>query len=695
MEQASRLGRLMRPRSVAIVGVSPEPGHLGGSVLANLERCRFGGDIHLVSRSRPEINGRACLPSIDDLPHGVDVAVLVVPQTVVLDAIAACGRRGIGAAIVFASGFAEVDAAGRAAQDELAAAGRAAGVALLGPNCIGYSSFAVGAALTFEFNVERPPTGTHTSIGIVAQSGAMSALMRMGFLAKGLGISCSISTGNEADLTAEEFLEYLVEDAATQTIVVFVEQIRRPQLFLDLAARARALGKPIVLMHPGRSQRARASASTHTGALAGDHAVTIALLRHASVVVIETLEELVDTAELLVRCKPPVTGPGIITNSGAIKGFALEFCDRIGLDIPRLAPETIGVLKDALPPFASLDNPLDITAQVLRDLTLWPRTAQALLADPGIGSLCIPMVAGSPVYAMRKAEALLPVIADTGKAVMIATLDDEAPVPPEFIAAFRARGIPVFRSPERAFRALAHAIAYGQALAAPRGEALEIAAPPLPRPRTLPEYQSKTYLAALGIPVPAGALARDAVEASRIAARIGYPVALKAQAAALAHKSDAGGVILDIADAAALAAAWQRIAQTVASAQITLDGMLVEAMAQPGIEMIVGARRDPHWGPVVLVGLGGIWTEALGDVRLMPPDLSRERVIAEISLLKGARVLHGLRGAPAVDIGALADVIAHIGALMRARSEITEIDINPLMVYPHGAVALDALIVSV
>jgi acyl-CoA synthetase (NDP forming) len=694
MEQASRLGRLMRPRSVAIVGVSPEPGHMGGSVLANLERCRFGGDIHLVSRSRPEINGRACVPSIDDLPHGVDVAVLVVPQTVALDAIAACGRRGIGAAIVFASGFAEVDAAGRTAQDELAAAGRAAGVALLGPNCIGYSSFAVGAALTFEFNVERPPADAHPSIGIVAQSGAMSALMRMAFLAKGLGISCSISTGNEADLTAEEFLEYLVEDAATQTIVAFVEQIRRPQLFLELAARARALGKPIVLMHPGRSQRARASASTHTGALAGDHAVTIALLRHASVVVIETLEELVDTAELLARCKPPGAGPGIITNSGAIKGFALEFCDRIGLDIPRLAPATVGVLKDALPPFASLDNPLDITAQVLRDLTLWPRTAQALLADPGIGSLCIPMVAGSPAYAMKKAEALLPVIADSGKAVMIATLDDEAPVPPEFIAAFRARAIPVFRSPERAMRALAHATAYGQALALPRGEALEIAAPLLPRRGTLPECQSKAYLAGLGITVPASALAHNAVEAARIAAHIGYPVALKAQAAALAHKSDAGGVILNIADAETLAAAWQRIAQNIASAQITLDGMLVEAMAAPGIEMIVGARRDPHWGPVVLVGLGGIWTEALGDVRLMPPGLSRERIVAEISLLKGARVLHGLRGAPPADIGALADVVARIGALMRTRSEITEIDINPLMVYPHGAVALDALIVS-
>jgi len=695
MEQDSRLGRLMRPHSVAIVGVSPEPGHMGGSVLANLERCCFAGDIHLVSRSRPEINGRACLPSIDALPHGIDVAVLVVPQPAVLDTIAACGRRGVGAAIVFASGFAEMDAAGRAAQEQLGEAARAAGVALLGPNCIGYSSFAVGAALTFEFNVERPPKGAHPSVGIVAQSGAMSALMRMAFLAKGLGVSCSISTGNEADLTAEEFLAYLIDDDATQVVAMFAEQIRRPQMFLYLAGRAREMGKPIVLMHPGRSQRARTSASTHTGALAGDHAVTIALLRHACVVVIETLEELADTAELLARFKPPMSGPGIITNSGAIKGFALEFCDRVGLDVPRLAPATIDALKEALPPFASLDNPLDITAQVLRDLTLWPRTTNALLADPGIGSLCIPMVTGSPAYAMKKVEALMPAIADCGKPVMIATLDDEAPVPPEFIAAFRARGTPVFRSPERALRALAHATAYGQALAAPRGDVMDVTAPPLPRRGAVPEYEGKAYLAALGIPVPAGALARDVDEATRTAARIGYPVALKAQAATLAHKSDAGGVVLNITEDASLAAAWERIAQSIASAHITLDGMLVEAMAEPGIEMIVGARRDPHWGPVVLVGLGGIWTEALDDVRLMPPDLPRERIVAEINQLKGARVLHGLRGAPGVDIEALADAAARIGALMKSRAEIAEIDINPLMVYPHGVLALDALIVTV
>jgi acyl-CoA synthetase (NDP forming) len=690
-----RLDRLLRPRSVAIVGVSPEPGHMGGSVLANLERCKFDGDIHLVSRSRPEFNGRVCVPSIDDLPP-VDVAVLVIPQTAVLDAIAACGRRGVGAAIVFASGYAETGDAGRAEQEKLAAAARAADVAVLGPNCIGMCSFAVGAALTFEFNVERPPPSDAPKIGMVAQSGAVAAIMRMAFLAKGLGVSFYISTGNEADLTAEDFLGALIEDDETKVAALFVEQIRDPQKFLALARRARALGKPVVVMHPGRSQRARISASSHTGALAGDYAVMTALLRHAAVILVETLEELVDTADLLARFKPPAQGPGIITNSGAIKGFSLDFCDRLGLDIPSLGADTLGRLKAALPPFASLDNPVDVTAQVLRDLSIWTRTAEALLADPAIGSLCVPIVPGSAKLAMDKVQALLPAIMAAGKPAIIAALGDDFPIPPEFIAAFRREGIPVLRSPERALRALAHATAYGRRLQAREIDAQPIATPELPRRGILAEYESKTCLGLLGVAVPKGLLARDTGAAKEIAARIGYPVVLKAQAAALAHKSDAGGVALNIADADALDAAWKRVSGSVAARQpdLVLDGMLVEEMVPRGVELIVGARRDPQWGPVVMVGLGGIWTEALDDVRLMPADMPQEGILAELDQLKGARLLHGYRGSEPVDLRAIADVVMCVGALMRSRPEIAEIDINPLMAFRDRVLALDALIVS-
>jgi acyl-CoA synthetase (NDP forming) len=333
---------------------------------------------------------------------------------------------------------------------------------------------------------------------------------------------------------------------------------------------------------------------------------------------------------------------------------------------------------------------------VLRDLTIWTNSAQALLADPQVGSFCVPIVPGSPKLAMDKVEALLPTILKFGKPTVIAALGDEYPVPPEFTAAFRQNGIQVLRSPERAMRALAHATAYGQRLAQPRGTPLTIDATPLPRREALAEHEGKAYLAALGIAVPPGALARTVEAAQTIAARIGYPIALKAQAAALAHKSDAGGVALNIADADALAAAWQRMTDSIAAAQpgLKLDGMLIEAMAPRGVELIVGARRDPAWGPVVLIGLGGIWTEALDDVRLMPADLTAAQVIAEIEALKGAKLLRGLRGAPPADAAAIAEVVTRVGALMRARPEISEIDINPLMAYPDRVLALDALIVT-
>ena len=253
----------------------------------------------------------------------------------------------------------------------------------------------------------------------------------------------------------------------------------------------------------------------------------------------------------------------------------------------------------------------------------------------------------------------------------------------------------MLRSTERALRALAHLTAYGQRLASEGGKPAVIEARPLPRRGTLPEHEGKAYLAALGIAVPSGALARDVAEAKTIAQRVGYPVALKAQAAALAHKSDAGGVALNVADADALASAWARMMDRVTAAQpsLVLDGILIEAMGAPGVELIVGARRDPEWGPIVMVGLGGIWTEALDDVRLMPADLPRERIVAEIGRLKGARLLHGMRGSAPVDVSAVADVAMCVGALMRARPEIREIDINPLVAYPQGVLALDALIV--
>jgi len=275
-------------------------------------------------------------------------------------------------------------------------------------------------------------------------------------------------------------------------------------------------------------------------------------------------------------------------------------------------------------------------------------------------------------------------------------MGDEGPLPAEFVSSFRDSNVPVFRSPERALRAMAHATAHGtRRSAADRKSTTVVADIALPRTGVWPEYAGKTLLSQLGIPVPRGVLVRTLDEAHRQARHVGYPVVLKAQATELSHKSDAGGVLLDITGEAVLPAAWHSLQDNVAEAHpgLALDGVLIERMATPGgIEMMVGGRRDPDWGPVTLVGLGGIWVEALHDVRVMPPDLGRAAIVAEVAKLKGAALLEGVRGGSAADVDSLADVIAKIGALLRAKPEIVEIDINPLLVYPDGVLALDALV---
>ena len=696
--EATPIARLLRPRSVAIVGASPESGSIGGAVLANLEHFRYGGAIHLVSRSRAEINGRPCVPSIDDLPLGIDAIALVVPEAAVLDAVAACVRRKAGGAVVFASGFSETGDAGRAKQEKLAAIAREGGLALNGPNCLGFVNFLDGVPLTFEFVGEyrEPPA---SGVAVIGQSGAMVGNIRSALVARGIPVAHAVSTGNEAALGVEDFLGELVGDKTVSLFALFIEQIRRPALFLDLVARARALGKPVALLHPGRTARSRESAKSHTGALAGNHALMRTTLTHRGVVVVDTLDELFDVAALLARWpEPPARGAGVITNSGAFRGLALDLGVEIGLDFPALAGVTVDALKPMFPPYASIDNPLDTTTLAFSKPEIFAVAAKALLDDPGIGSLMISVVAGPPRIQVAKSDSILPVMAAAGKPVAFVMMGDQEMLVEEFNRAIRSSGLPLFRSPDRAMRALVRIADCGRALEAASSPARASGLAPIPLTESgaIAEYRAKRWLAAAGIRVPEGALARNIEEAQQIAARVGYPVAAKAQASALTHKSDAGGVMLGIADANALCAAWERLQQDVRRAQpdLALDGVLVERMAEPGLEMFVGARRDPDWGVVLMVGLGGVWIEALEDVRLLPPGLGEAAIIAEIRKLKGARLLGGIRGAPPLDELAVARTVAIVAELMQVTPRLSEIDINPLVVYPagEGVQALDALI---
>ncbi len=696
------LDRLLAPHSIAIVGAQPEPTSIGGGVLANLERFGYGGEIHLVSRSKDEIRGRPCVKSIAELPAGIDVAVLIVPQAAIMDSVRACIERRMGAVVVFASGFAEAGDEGRLQQEALAALCRDAGVALLGPNCMGYTNYLAGVPLTFEPVDLKPVPQGDKRVAIVAQSGATAANIRFAMHARDIEVSFVIATGNEASLGAEHFVDFLARDGNNAAIGVYVEQIRNPALFIDAARRARKAGIPIVLLHPGSSEKGRAAAQSHTGALAGDHAVMQTILRSEAVALVSTTDELFDVLAILSRFPTPPPGKtGIVTNSGAIRGLCFDFAETVGLELAVLAPEVEAEMKTLVPPYVHVDNPFDIGTVGFADPTIYGSSAVVMLKDPAVGMAMLSYAGGSPKMQIAKSDAILPVYAAATKPVILNIIGDDYPLDEKFMADVRASGIPFFRSPERAMRAMAAVAAYAEALAAvdaPKAAPASTAPVPVPGSGTIVEYEGKRVLAALGIGVPRGGLAATPDEAATIASEIGYPVVIKAQAAALAHKSDAGGVIVNLADEAALRSAWDRLHANIASAKpgMRLDGVLVEAMAKPGLEMVVGARRDAQWGPVVLVGLGGVWIEALKDARLLPAGTSRERAVAEIRRLKAARLLGPFRGQAARDVDAVADVVVKLGQMMLSDPAILEVDINPLVVgaFGDGAVALDALFVK-
>ncbi|PXA95248.1 CoA-binding protein [Nostoc sp. 3335mG] len=691
------LSRLLSPKSVAIVGASPTPGALGNSVLQNLDRHGYSGAIHLINPKRDAIGGRPCLKSIDELPEGVDAAVLAIPGPAVLPAVQALARRGVGAAIIFSAGFAEGGAEGLAAQAEVARIAAEHGMVIEGPNCLGMVNYAAGIPLTF---VETPvlPLEGKPAVGIVSQSGAMAVVLGTTLMAKGLGITVSVSTGNEAASGVEDYVEHLLNDPATPAIAMIVEQFRKPARFLALAERARRVGKTIVLLHPGTSSAARESAATHTGAMAGDWQLMKTKVERAGVVLVDSLEALGDVTELVVRSKPVRRGgTAVLTESGAFKALTLDLAERIGLDLPEMSGATATRMREAIPDFIPVSNPMDLTAQALVDPDLYRRTMEPLLADENFAALVFGIIQTDEATSARK----FPPIIDAVKAlkpekpVIFAGLDDGAPVPAAYIEQLREIGVTYFASPDRAFRALRHLSQLAERdFAAGDSEAVALALPS----GVIPEYQAKALLAPLGVRFPEGGFARDVEEAKAVASRVGYPVAIKAQAAALSHKSDAGGVILNLADETALEAAWTRLYDNVAAydAGIALDGALIEAMGERGTELIVGARNDPDWGPVILVGFGGVTAELLHDVRLLPIDLTHDAIVAELHSLKQGALLDGYRGSPALDIDAVATLITALGRALAGTPAIREVDLNPVVVYRKGkgAVALDALILA-
>ncbi len=695
------IGRLLDPKSIAIVGMSARPGTAGYAVLRNLRVNEFAGDIHLIGRTAGDLDGLTIQPDLSALPLGVDVAVLTLPASGVGEALAGCADRGVGAAVVIASGFAEAGEEEGREQDRIARMVRDSALVVLGPNCIGYANHRVGFTVAFATvgRVPRLAPGVRGAVGIVGQSGGLANHVRLGLDARGVAVSYNVTTGNEMSLGLADIIGYLVDDDVTTVIVVYAETIRDPGKFLAVAAQARAAGKPIVMLHPGRSARAQEAAKSHTGAMTGDYAVMRAAVQRAGVVVVDSLDELLDVGEIFARYRDPAPGGmGILTFSGAFCSVAHDFCENIGVTLPPLAATTVAELGPRMPPHIAPRNPLDLGTQPIWQPELVGIGLQALLDDPSIAGVVMSIPAGAPEKMALYIEQIARARHASAKPIILAVLGDGSALDVGFVQKALDNQIVFSRSSDRSMRALADVLV--RPVAREVGDVHEnpIADLPLLTAGTQTEWVGKKLLATAGIAVPAGRLVHDVEQAVATAAEIGFPVVLKAQAQSLIHKTDAGGVVLDLKDAAAVREGWARLMAAIEQARpgLRLEGVLVEAMVERGLELVVGARRDPRWGPVIVVGLGGVFVEALEDVRLISADASQEEIVLELGKLKAALLLNGFRNMPAVDVEAAARAVGALGRLIAGAADVVEVEINPLMVHPRGrgATALDALVVT-
>jgi acyl-CoA synthetase (NDP forming) len=693
-----QIDRLLRPKSVAVIGASDRHGALGSTLLNNLVQYDFAGDIYPVNPKRDELLGLKVYHTVGDLPEGIDCAVLAIPRPFVLDTVRQLAQRGCGAVVIYSAGFSEAGEEGMKEQLELGVIAAEYGMVIEGPNCLGCTNYVARVPLTFvETNMQSPPKGAR-AVGIASQSGALAAVLATALHPRGLYVSTSVSTGNEAASGVEDYVEWLVDDEDTHVIAMYVESLRRPKAFIAAARRARAAGKPIVMLHPGKSSKAQESAATHTGAMAGDHALMKTKLAREGVIFADTLEELADITEIALRCTAlPGANMAVLGESGALRGLAFDIAEDIGLDLIDLNDDNSPALRAVLPDFVPVSNPTDITAAGLSEPEIYTRVLTALLEDQRVGSVVASIIQSDPITSKIKFPHIIKVLegGTFDKPLVFAGVDEGARVPQEYIDGLRAVGIPWFPSTERAYRAIARLADLAKRDLSDNSAA-PVAVPGLDTVSgVVPEYKAKELLKPLGIAFPEGRFAADPEQAVAAAEAIGYPVVMKAQAAALGHKSDAGGVILNLKTADDVREAFARMYGNVEAydASIVLDGVLIEQMGKMGTEMIVGAKNDPEWGPVVLAGFGGVTAEILKDVKLFTPEMDAAAVEKSLLDLKQAAILKGYRGAPALDVPALANLIVQIGRVMAGSPAIREIDLNPVIIHPAGAgvAALDAL----
>lgn len=695
------LDSLLRPKSIAVIGASRTPNTIGYQILDNLLRHGYTGAVYPVNPTAQAVHSIRAYPSVETIPDAVEMAVIVVPKQHVCAAAEACGRKGVQALVVISAGFKEVGGAGIERETELKAIAAKYRMRLVGPNCMGVLNTAPEWSMNATFAPTMPPAGP---VAFMSQSGAMGVTILDYAAEYGIGISQFVSAGNKADVSGNDLIEYWHGDERTRVILMYLENFGNPRKFTRLA-REITKTNPIIVVKSGRSGAGARAASSHTGALAGADRAIDALLHQCGVLRAETVEEMFDLAMAFAHQPVPRGNRvAIVTNAGGPGIIIADACEANGLSVTGLTESTRARLATQLPEEASVQNPVDMIASATPQS--YRMAVETVLEDANVDAVIAAFVPPLGIRQEDVAQAIVDVAGGEREKPVLAVLMGREGLP-QGLAGLNAAGIPGYRFPESAVRALAAMYRQGmwqrrpagevRAFEVDRGTVEEIISRAVDENREkLSEPEVMRVLEAYGIPVAPYRVVKTLDEAEEAAESLGWPVVMKLLSPRIVHKSDVGGVEIGIEDGAELARAWARLThdapRRAGIGADDVDGVLVQAMVRGGKETIVGMTSDPQFGPVLMFGLGGIYVEALGDVvfRVHPVrDVDAHEMVRAI---RGRALLEGVRGEPASDLAAVEAVIQRVSQLVGDHPSIREMDINPWLAFAEGGVAVDGRI---
>lgn len=663
-----QLDAILRPRSVAVIGASNTPGKYGHEILKNIREGGYQGTIYPINPRAESILNLTCFASIQDTPEPPDLAVVIIPARLVPQAVEDCGKRGVRSAVIITGGFSEAGPAGAVLQQQTAEAARKYGLRVLGPNCQGVNN-------PYHCLCASWPLLTYRGIvAVVSQSGTVGAAMMDWFSEEKLGVSSFVALGNRVDVDETDLIGYFNEDNNTAAIAAYIEGIKQPEKFMAAVERLR---KPLVVLKPGRTPKGRVAAESHTKSLAGADAIYDALFTKYNICRAYTVEEFYDFAKAFAYLKPP-SGNRIlfVTTSGGSAILATDQAEQEGLDAAPLPAHLVEAVSPLIPSHAIRTNPIDLTGDATAQM--FAEVIETTRNDYDT----IGVIFGDPVPNVSQAV--------TPGANELVVFLGGAEVERQEKELMHLKGVPVFPTPERGMKALARVVGR-KALAPPQRPTLTTAA----AGQQLPPDKAMQLMADEGLPTPPSALAGSAAAAGRLARQQGFPTVLKISSPDIVHKSDIGGVRLNLTSARAVEKNYRELMQAVRKGFPTarVDGVLVSKMAPLGQEVIVGMNRDAQFGPIILFGLGGVLVEVFRDVSLRLPPLTADDALAMIREIKGYRVLAGYRGRDPADEQALVGCLMKVSEIAHKHPEILEIDLNPVLAYPEGIMVVDARVI--